>query len=43
MPPHWIGYVAVPSVDDSAKQAESLGGRVLTQADGHSRRSAGSR
>jgi predicted enzyme related to lactoylglutathione lyase len=30
MPPHWIGYVAVPNVDDSAKQAETLGGRVLT-------------
>ena len=30
MPPHWIGYVAVPNVDESAKQAESLGGRVLT-------------
>jgi uncharacterized protein len=30
-PPHWIGYVAVPNVDESAKQAESLGGRVLSQ------------
>jgi predicted enzyme related to lactoylglutathione lyase len=30
MPPHWIGYVGVPSVDDAARQAESLGGRVLT-------------
>jgi len=30
MPPHWIGYVAVPNVDESAKQAESLGGRVIT-------------
>ena len=30
VPPHWIGYVAVPSVDDTAKQAESLGGKVLT-------------
>ena len=30
MPPHWIGYVAVPDVDETATQAESLGGRVLT-------------
>jgi len=30
VPPHWIGYVAVPDVDESAKQVESLGGRVLT-------------
>lgn len=30
MPPHWIGYVGVPDVDESAKQAEALGGRVLT-------------
>ena len=30
VPPHWIGYVAVPNVDDTAKQAEALGGRVLT-------------
>jgi predicted enzyme related to lactoylglutathione lyase len=30
VPPHWIGYVAVPSVDESAAQAASLGGRVLT-------------
>lgn len=29
-PAHWIGYVAVPNVDDSAQQAASLGGRVLT-------------
>lgn len=28
-PPHWMGSVAVPSVDDTAKQAESLGGKVL--------------
>jgi predicted enzyme related to lactoylglutathione lyase len=30
MPPHWIGYVAVPNVDETATQAESLGGKVLT-------------
>ena len=30
MPPHWIGYVSVPDVDASAKDAESLGGKVLT-------------
>ena len=30
VPPHWIGYVAVPSVDESAAQAETLGGKVLT-------------
>jgi len=30
MPPHWIGYVGVPDVDESARQAESLGGKVLT-------------
>lgn len=30
MPPHWIGYVSVPDVDASAKEAESLGGKVLT-------------
>ena len=29
-PPHWIGYVAVPNVDESAVQAESLGGKLLT-------------
>jgi len=27
--PHWESYVAVPSVDDSAKQAASLGGKIL--------------
>jgi len=30
MPPHWVGYVAVPNVDETAAQAESLGGTVLT-------------
>jgi len=30
MPPHWVGYVAVPNVDETAAQAESLGGKVLT-------------
>jgi uncharacterized protein len=29
MPPHWIGYVAVPDVDASAMEAEALGGKVL--------------
>jgi hypothetical protein len=28
-PPHWMGSVGVPNVDDAAMQAESLGGRVL--------------
>ena len=36
VPPHWIGYVAVPNVDESAKQSEALGGKVLTAANGHS-------
>jgi predicted enzyme related to lactoylglutathione lyase len=30
MPPHWVGYVGVPDVDDTAAQAQSLGGKVLT-------------
>lgn len=30
VPPHWIGYVAVPNVDESARQAAELGGKVLT-------------
>ncbi len=29
VPPHWTGYVAVDSVDDSARQGESLGGKTL--------------
>jgi uncharacterized protein len=28
-PPHWESYVAVPNVDESAKQATALGGKVL--------------
>jgi len=28
--PFWLGYVAVPDVDASAKQAEALGGKVLS-------------
>jgi predicted enzyme related to lactoylglutathione lyase len=28
-PPHWISYVSVPDVDETIKQAESLGGRTL--------------
>jgi predicted enzyme related to lactoylglutathione lyase len=30
MPPHWIGYVAVSNVDETAAQAEALGGKVLS-------------
>lgn len=30
-PPNWTGYVAVPDVDASAKQATSLGGQVLRE------------
>ena len=29
VPPHWNNYVTVKNVDESAKQAESLGGKVL--------------
>lgn len=29
VPPHWLGYVAVPDVDAAAKRAEKLGGRVV--------------
>jgi predicted enzyme related to lactoylglutathione lyase len=28
-PPHWIGYVAVPDVDATAKRAKELGGHVI--------------
>ncbi len=28
-PPHWLAYVAVPSVDDTLQQAEGLGGKKL--------------
>lgn len=28
-PPHWLGYVAVEAVDETARRAESLGGRIL--------------
>ncbi|MEP7344188.1 MAG: VOC family protein [Gemmatimonadaceae bacterium] len=28
MPPHWMAHVAVPDVDDTVKQAESLGASV---------------
>jgi len=28
-PPHWESYVAVPNVDETAKQAAALGGKVL--------------
>lgn len=30
-PPHWLASVAVPSVDDSVRQAVKLGGKVLTR------------
>lgn len=29
VPPHWLGYVAVPDVDAAAKRAEKLGGRIV--------------
>jgi hypothetical protein len=28
-PPHWLGYVAVPDVDATAKKTKELGGKVL--------------
>lgn len=28
-PPHWLAYVAVPSVDETLQQAEGLGGKKL--------------
>ena len=28
-PPHWLGYVAVPSVDETQQQAEGLGGKTF--------------
>ena len=28
-PPHWLGYVAVPSVDETLQQAEGLGAKKL--------------
>jgi uncharacterized protein len=28
-PPHWLGYVFVPNVDETAKQITALGGRLL--------------
>lgn len=28
-PPHWIGYVATRNVDETAKRAQQLGGKVL--------------
>ena len=28
-PPHWLGYVSVPDVDATVKQAQSLGGGVI--------------
>src|SRR5688500_9482521 len=30
-PPHWLASVAVPSVDDSVRQAIKLSGKVLTR------------
>ena len=32
MPPHWIGYVAVPDVDEYADRVTSAGGKVLRPA-----------
>ncbi len=32
VPPHWNSYVTVANVDESAKKAESLGGKVLDAA-----------
>ena len=29
IPPHWLGYVAVPDVDATAARAKELGGRVV--------------
>src|SRR5687767_12314179 len=29
VPPHWLGYVAVPDVDATATQVKKLGGRVI--------------
>jgi predicted enzyme related to lactoylglutathione lyase len=29
VPPHWMGYVAVPDVDATAARAEELGGRIV--------------
>src|SRR5262245_32507143 len=29
MSPNWLSYVGVPSVDDTARRAESLGGKVV--------------
>jgi predicted enzyme related to lactoylglutathione lyase len=30
-PPHWIGYVSTPNVDETTAKAERLGGRVLVK------------
>lgn len=31
IPSHWLGYVCVPNVDETAKQVVALGGRVQTE------------
>lgn len=31
-PPHWLAYIAVPDVDESVREATSLGARVLAPA-----------
>lgn len=31
-PPHWLAYVAVPDVDATMKQVESLGGKTIVKA-----------
>lgn len=33
VPPHWMGYVAVPDVDAASVQAKKLGGRVIMEPD----------
>ena len=32
VPPHWLAYIAVPDVDATVKQVESLGGKVFVQS-----------
>jgi predicted enzyme related to lactoylglutathione lyase len=31
IPPHWLSYVSVDNVDETAKKVKSLGGQVLTE------------
>ena len=30
-PPHWLGYIATPNVDNTVQEATKLGGKVLVQ------------